>query len=45
MSSRLATLIELDTVYGAEDLYALLEIVAVDRYNQTLANTPRDEPA
>lgn len=43
MSSRLATLFELDTVYGSEDLYALLEIVAVDRHNQALANTPRDD--
>lgn len=45
VSSRLATLFELDTVYGAEDLYTLLEVVAVDRYNQSLANTARDDPA
>ena len=43
MSSRLATLHELQTIYGAEDLYELLEVVAVDRHNQAVANTPRDE--
>lgn len=42
MSSRLASLFELDTVYGAEDLYLLLEVIAVDRHNQNLANTPDD---
>jgi hypothetical protein len=34
ISSRLATMHELDTVLGAEDAYRLLEIVAVDAYNQ-----------
>lgn len=34
ISSRLATLAELGSVLGTEDLYALLEIIAVDRYNQ-----------
>jgi hypothetical protein len=37
VSSRLATLHELDTVYSTEDLYALLEIVAVDGHNRRLA--------
>jgi len=37
ISSRLATLHELDTVYGTEDLYALLEIVSVDSHNQRIA--------
>ncbi len=29
---------ELDTVYGAGDLYKLLEIVIVDRHNERVAN-------
>ena len=33
VSSRLATLHELDTVYGVEDLWILLEVHAVDRHN------------
>jgi hypothetical protein len=37
VSSRLATLHELDTVYSTEDLYALLEIIAVDAHNKRLA--------
>lgn len=37
ISSRLATLNELQTVLGVEDLYDLLEVIAVDRYNQLLA--------
>jgi hypothetical protein len=38
VSSRLASLIELQTVYGTEDLYDLLEILAVDRHNEQLAS-------
>jgi hypothetical protein len=37
VSSRLATLAELDTVLGAEDLYMLLEIISVDAHNQRIA--------
>lgn len=37
MSSGKATLHELQTVYGGEDLYNLLELVAVDSYNQQRA--------
>jgi len=33
ISSKLATLYELQTVYGLEDCYNLLEIVIVDNYN------------
>jgi hypothetical protein len=33
ISSRLATLVELDTVLGIEDCYDLLEVAAVDAYN------------
>lgn len=34
ISSGRATLHELDTVYGIEDIYDLLEIVEVDAYNR-----------
>lgn len=37
ISSRLATLHELQTVYGVKDLYDLLEVMAVDNYNRMLA--------
>jgi len=33
-SKGLATLYEMQTVYGLEDVYDLLEIVVVDAYNQ-----------
>jgi hypothetical protein len=31
-----ATLHELDTVYGVEDLYDMLEVAAIDAHNQRL---------
>lgn len=34
VSSKFATLIELQTVYGLEDAYNLAEILAVDGHNQ-----------
>jgi hypothetical protein len=39
ISARLATLTELDTVYGTEDLYLLLEVLTVDAHNTRVANT------
>lgn len=33
VSSKLATLAELDSVLGAQDLYSLIEIVTVDAFN------------
>lgn len=36
VSNRLATLHELQTVYGGEDLYDMLEIMAVDTYNRNV---------
>jgi len=33
----MATLSELDSVLGIEDLYALLEVIAVDAHNEALA--------
>ena len=38
VSSKLATLHELDTVYGVEDLWILLEVNAVDRHNAYIAS-------
>ena len=38
VSARLATLHELDTIYGIEDVYQMLEIVSVDSYNKYLAS-------
>lgn len=37
VSAKMATLHELDTVYGVMDLYDILEIMSVDNYNQALA--------
>ena len=36
VSSRLATLVELQTVLGLEDVYNLLEVLAVDAHNRRL---------
>jgi hypothetical protein len=38
VSKGLATLNELQTVYGAEDLYNLLEVLAVDSHNARVMN-------
>ena len=38
ISSRLATLHQLDTVYGVTDLYRLAEIVKVDAFNEYVAH-------
>jgi hypothetical protein len=37
ISRRLATLHELDTVYGIEDLWNLIEIALVDNHNESIA--------
>jgi hypothetical protein len=42
VSSRLASLVELDTVLGVEDLYALLEVISVDAHNQRIASQQKD---
>ena len=42
VSSGLARLHELDTVYGAEDLYTFLEIISVDNHNKRVAQEPKD---
>lgn len=34
----MATLHELDTVYGVQDVYDMLEVVTIDDYNNALAN-------
>ena len=38
LSKRMATLHELDTVYGVQDVYDMLEVITIDNYNQVLAN-------
>ncbi len=38
LSKRMATLHELDTVYGVQDVYDMLEVVTIDDYNNALAN-------
>ena len=38
LSKRIAALHELDTVYGVQDVYDMLEIITVDDYNNALAN-------
>ncbi len=42
VSARLATLHELDTVLGIEDLWVLLEIVTVDTHNSRILSKPQD---
>jgi hypothetical protein len=36
----MATLHELDTIYGVEDLYDMIEILAVDAHNRIIVNKP-----
>jgi hypothetical protein len=38
LSKRMATLHELDTVYGVRDVYDMLEVITIDDYNRNLAN-------
>lgn len=40
ISKRLATLHEIDTVYGTQDIFDLMEIIAVDNYNDHILNDP-----
>lgn len=42
VSSGKATLNELDTVYGLEDMWDLLEIISIDNYNQSILTKPKD---
>jgi hypothetical protein len=41
VSRGLSTLHELDTVYSTQDLYDMLEIIAVDSHNQYILNKPK----
>lgn len=43
ISNGKATLAELQTAYGLEDLFDLLEVVLVDNYNSALLNKPKGE--
>jgi hypothetical protein len=42
VSRRLATLHELDTVYGCEDMWDLIEIAIVDTHNENILNKAGD---
>ncbi|WP_147196048.1 transglycosylase [Pantoea sp. CCBC3-3-1] len=42
ISSKLATLFELDSVYGVEDMWRLLEIITVDNYNRMVVNKSQE---
>ncbi len=42
VSSGKATLHELDSVYGLEDLWDLLEIISIDAHNQRILSKPKD---
>lgn len=41
ISAGMATLHEIDTVYGLEDVFDMLEIIAIDAHNKNLLN-PKD---
>lgn len=43
VSAGKATLAELDSVYGTEDLYDLLEIIMVDAYNKKQLSKSRKQ--
>lgn len=40
MSGKLATLHELQTVYGVNDLYDMLEIITIDALNRIIGEEP-----
>lgn len=42
VSRGMASLHELDTVYGSQDLYDMMEIICVDNANQRILNKPKD---
>ncbi|MDR1311996.1 MAG: transcription elongation factor GreA [Burkholderiaceae bacterium] len=43
IANKKATLIELQTVYGIEDLYDMMEMIAVESYNRgVMAEEARD---
>jgi hypothetical protein len=41
LSHKMATLAEMQTVYGLEDVYDMLEVIMVDNYNQNEINKGR----
>ena len=42
ISRGVATLNELDTFYGIEDMYDMLEIIVIDSHNRYIANKPKN---
>ena len=43
VSSKLAKLVELQTIYSVEDLYDFLEIITVDAHNQRVVTTQKNK--
>jgi hypothetical protein len=43
VANKIATLRELDTVYGLEDAYDLIEIIVVDSHNKSILMKPEEE--
>ncbi len=43
ISSRMASLAELQTVYGVTDLYRMLEVLTVDAHNRRILSKPGRE--
>lgn len=42
VSRGVASLHELDTVYGTQDMHDMIEVVAVDNANQRILNKPKE---
>lgn len=42
VSRKYASLHELSTVYGAEDLYDMMEIIVVDSFNERIMNERKE---
>ena len=42
MSSGRASLSELSTIYGVEDVYDILEVLSVDAHNDSVMNAAKD---
>lgn len=44
VSSRLATWVETETILGIQDIYDLIEILAVDAHNRRIAQKASEAP-
>jgi hypothetical protein len=43
VSARMATLVECDTVYSAEDIYLILEVMQIDGHNRRMARKAAED--